>query len=665
MLFAGMVSLNAQTVFDYETPETTIPFQFFGGDQEGVILDPVDNPNPSGINTSATVYPFTELPNGPDWAGGFSNPDPVGGINATNGGQVCIDVHFSEANTLTVKLENGNGDDNWEQTVQNDVVGEWTTMCFDLSVAGEGNGVMAVGKMYTRIVLFHGLGEAAPAEQVIYVDNFQFPEGGGTAPTSQVVFDFETLANFTYFGSTLDGTQTTNISNPNATGINESATVLEYIKAANSEVWAGAFADPAPSQPINATNGGTICVDVHYDHIGNIAIKLEGGPEGTNWVQTVENTVMNQWEQVCVDLSMPGLEDSMNPATGNVYTQIVIFPDFGTAFDADVVSYLDNIIFTPSTEEVEDAEVTFSLDMNSYTDGFTTPFVIGTFNNFDGEANPLSDDDGDGVWTTTIEMPNGSYEYLYTVDNTVTEMFDRTSECTTTFDNGDGDVFTNRLVAITGNVELPTTCFNSCYACGEEVNLTVNVSVTDPSEDGVWLAGGLDFGAAGGEFRMNDDDGDGIFSISIVRYIGYEGFYTFTNGNCPDYSCKENIEGQECADPDNFNDRFIDPLTADVTIDACFEDCSCITSTNDLEANNDLIKLYPTIAQDRMYLDVLTSFSNGTVQIISLQGELMNTIQIGNNTTGNAINVANYPQGTYMLSLTTDTFRSTQRFVKM
>ena len=78
-----------------------------------------------------------------------------------------------------------------------------------------------------------------------------------------------------------------------------------------------------------------------------------------------------------------------------------------------------------------------------------------------------------------------------------------------------------------------------------------------------------------------------------------------------------------------------------------------------------MIKLYPTIAQDIMYLDVLTSFDNGIVQIISLQGELMNTIQIGNNTTGNAINVANYPQRIYILSLTTDTFRSTQRFVKM
>ncbi len=788
MLFLGMVSINAQTVFDYETPETTIPFQFFGGDQEGTILDPVDNPNPSGINTSATVYPFTELPNGPDWSGGFSNPDPVGGIDASNGGEVCFDVHFSEANSLTVKLENGTAEDEWQLTIQNDVINEWTTLCYDLTQAGEANGSSTAGKMFSRIVLFHGLGEVAATEQVVYVDNFVFPEGGGTVSTTQVIFDFEapaTTTDYTYFGSTLADTPAANIANPNASGINESATVVEYIKAANSEVWAGAFANPAPTQPINASNGGMICVDVHYDHIGNLGIKLEGGPEGTNWIQTVENTVMNQWEQVCIDLSLPGLEDSMNPATGNTYAQLVLFPDFGTAYDVDVVSYLDNMIFIPSTEEVEDAEVTFSLDMNNYTEAFTTPYVSGSFNDWSGEANPMTDDDADGVWTTTIAIANGSYEYKYTLDNwNAEEMFSRTTDCTTTFDNGNGEVFTNRLISITGDEMLATNCFSKCFACGAGVSITINLGVPEPSDTGVFLAGG-DFGAPGGNYQMSDDDGDGIYTISMERAMGFEGYYTFANGNCPDYSCKENIAGQDCARPENFNDRFFDPVMADATINTCFGECSdntscsppaeptmttfsvdmnevadinadgifiagqfsnwgdiamtdddgdgvwtvvleldkavyeykfkngpegwenlvadtpctvttedgaftnrvidltmaeatstadvvcfescaaCMTNTSDLEADNNLIKLYPTVARDIMQLDVLTTFDNGTVQIISLQGELMNTIQIGNNTVGNVINVTNYPQGTYMLSLTTDTFRSTQRFVKM
>lgn len=786
----SLMSLSAQVTFDYESPEASINFQFFGGDQEGILLEPVANPNPTGINTSATVFPFTELPNGPEWSGGFSNPDPIGGVDASAGGQVCLDVHFAEANSLTLKLETGDPADEWEQTISTDIVGEWTTICYDLGVAGEANGSVAVGKMFTRVVLFIGLGEAATAEQVVYLDNWQFPEaGGGSDPVTQVIFDFEspeTTTNYTYFGSSLQDQPAANIANPNPTGVNTSATVVEYVKAANSELWAGAYANPAPTQPIDATTGGTLCVDVHYDHIGNIALKLEGGPEGTNWVQTVENTVINEWEQLCIDLSLPGLEESMNPATGNVYTQLVIFPDFQINYDVDVVSYVDNLVFTPNNTPPVDAVVSFSLDMNEFTGNFTTPHVSGSFNEWSGNANPLADDDGDGVWTTSIAIPNGAYEYKFTLDDwTVQEEFPRSSACTSTFDDGNGGIFTNRVLVVNGDLDIPTSCFNSCYACGEGVNITINLGVADPAESGIWLAGGAEFGAPGGNYQMLDDDNDGVFTISMERQIGFEGYYTFTNGNCPDFSCKENIAGQECARPENFNDRFLEPVMADVTVNTCFGECSidtdctpaaeptmttfsvdmnqvaevnaegvriagqfsnwgdvemsdddgdgvwtitleldkgpyeykfkngpdgwenleagtectvttpdgeftnrfidltdvenvseadevcfescttCLVNTNNLEIDNNLIKLYPTVANDIMYLDVLTSFDNGTVQIISLQGEVMNTILIGNNTHGNVIQVANYPQGTYMLSLTTDTFRSTQRFVKM
>ena len=791
MLFLGMVTINAQTVFDYETPETTIIFQFFGGAQDGVILDPVDNPNPTGINTSATVYPFIEIPTGLDWAGGFSQPNPIGGIDATNGGQVCLDVHFAEANSLTMKLETGvEGDPTWEQTIQNDIIGEWTTLCYDLTIAGEGNGSNAVGQVFAKLVLFHGLGEAAPEEQVIYLDNIKFPEGGDMEEMSTIILDAETAETSTglfHFSSTLDGTVLPPVANPNMSGINESATVFELIKPTGAQPWAGAYTDPNPTTPVNTTSG-KICVDVHMDHIGTISIKLEESANGgANWIQTVPNTVVNEWETLCIDFSALSIEDPAAPATGDVYSKIVFFADFQMpATDVDVTTYLDNIVVVPDNTPPVDAEVTFSLDMNSYTESFTTPYVSGTFNSWSGESNPLSDEDGDGVWTTTLPIPNGTYEYLFTLDNWVAkEEFSRTSACTTTFDNGDGQVNTNRLVAISGDVMLPTNCFSSCYACGEEVNITFNLAVTEPSESGVWLAGGEDFGAPGGNFQMSDEDGDGVYSISVARNIGYQGYYTFTNGISYDF--KENIEGQDCARPENFNDRFLDAVTTETTITTCFGECTvdtnctppadptmttfsvdmnevsevsaegvyiigefsnwgdiamededadgvwtvtiaidrimheykfknglagenqesleagtsctitttdgqftnrvidlteaedtsaadlvcyescaaCMTNTDDLEANNNLINLYPTITQDLMYLDVLTSFDNGTVQIISLQGELMNTILIGNNTVGNAINVANYPQGTYMLSLTTDSFRSTKRFVKM
>ena len=56
---------------------------------------------------------------------------------------------------------------------------------------------------------------------------------------------------------------------------------------------------------------------------------------------------------------------------------------------------------------------------------------------------------------------------------------------------------------------------------------------------------------------MTDDDGDGIWSVSIEVPNGFTGYYTFTNGACQDWSCKEDIGGLECANPNNWNDRVL------------------------------------------------------------------------------------------------------------
>jgi hypothetical protein len=40
--------------------------------------------------------------------------------------------------------------------------------------------------------------------------------------------------------------------------------------------------------------------------------------------------------------------------------------------------------------------------------------VLGNFNGW--TATPLSDPDGDGIWTATLELPPGRYEYAYLVD---------------------------------------------------------------------------------------------------------------------------------------------------------------------------------------------------------------------------------------------------------
>ena len=111
-------------------------------------------------------------------------------------------------------------------------------------------------------------------------------------------------------------------------------------------------------------------------------------------------------------------------------------------------------------------------------------------------------------------------------------------------------------------------------AAANTVNVTFNVNMANEttSPDGVFLAGGADFGVAG-DNPMSDDDGDDIWTITKTLPVGYTGNYTFLNGNCPDWSCKENINGQSCADGP-YADRLLSNITENTTISTCFSQCT-------------------------------------------------------------------------------------------
>lgn len=112
----------------------------------------------------------------------------------------------------------------------------------------------------------------------------------------------------------------------------------------------------------------------------------------------------------------------------------------------------------------------------------------------------------------------------------------------------------------------------------DSVNITfhVNMNQYSTSADGVYLAGGGTFGNPGDNL-MDDSDGDDIWSITVRRPRKESSDYTFTNGNCADYSCKEDIAGQMCAVAP-FNDRRYELVDADTVILTCFGECTTDTA---------------------------------------------------------------------------------------
>ncbi len=576
LLVVVVIGRSQTTILDFEAPATSTVFQYFGSSIDGTLSEVIANPNATGINTSANVTKYVKPAVAETYAGCFSNPNPTTAIDLAANTKVTIKVHMDHIGSVSLKLEgSGNGGQNWLQTVANTKVNEWEELQFDVSLPSlEAPLAPASGFTYTRVVLFFDFGTAGTGTDVIsYFDDIKAIP---SATVTTNILDFEAAATstgFQYFGSALDGTLTEVIANPNATGINTSANVSEYVKPAVAEVWAGAFSNPNPITPISMSAGSQACIKVHMDHIGNLALKLEGGTAGQpNWIIKVPNTKINEWEELCFDPSVPSLEPPFEAASGT-YERAVLFFDFGTpGTGTDVISYFDDLV-TKSGAGPQIRTVNFKVDMNNYTANFNTVNLSGSFNNWSGDGNPLTDANLDGIWEGSLSLPNGSYEYKITLDNwAAQEQFAGFEECTKRDPSGQ---FVNRLLLVSADTDLPEFCFNSCYDCGEEVkiNFRLGMNGVTPSADGIWVAGGGNFDVPGGKFKMSDTNADGIYELAVPRKKGFKSFYTFTNGPCPDYSCKENLAGLPCGDPNNFNDRYLPPVSADTTVATCFGAC--------------------------------------------------------------------------------------------
>ncbi len=389
---------------------------------------------------------------------------------------------------------------------------------------------------------------------------------------TEVLLDFEspeTTTSFTYFESDLTGESNNIIENPDPSGINTSPTVADFVHPNNGQPWAGAFADPGFQ--VNTNSAIDICMKVWFNEPGNVALKLETGTID-NWILQQEVTETMTWTEICFDLATPSIEGPFLPGVNGVFESFVLFFDFLEVPDVSRMYFFDDVVITYG--EPEDVTVEFTVDMNSYAETIDEVLLRGQFNGW-SEDNPMTDN-GDGTWSTSITAPAGITEYKYYVrEGDVWEEFALTDECVATSFGAPGEVFTNRSTALVDGATI-SSCWNSCYACEDRATLTFNLGFADgvTAADSVYLAGGGNFEAPGGRFLMDDSDGDGVYSITLNRSVGFSSFYTFANGPCPDFSCKEDISGLDCADPDNFNDRFLEPMTGATVISTCFGECT-------------------------------------------------------------------------------------------
>ena len=135
---------------------------------------------------------------------------------------------------------------------------------------------------------------------------------------------------------------------------------------------------------------------------------------------------------------------------------------------------------------VVDPIVTFSVDMSEYTGTIGTAVNLsGEFNGWCGDCAPMTDMGG-GVYELAVQMPAGTYQYKFSVDNwTDQEALTSGDACVDTISDG----FDNRIYTVTVDETLPVVCWNSCDACALGLNEMGNAElfqvVPNPANDQV------------------------------------------------------------------------------------------------------------------------------------------------------------------------------------
>lgn len=170
----------------------------------------------------------------------------------------------------------------------------------------------------------------------------------------------------------------------------------------------------------------------------------------------------------------------------------------------------------------QDIPTTFNVDMSCAPVAFSTVHVTGPWCGWCAAEpyNTMSDDDGDGIYTLTVDLPAGQVEYKYMVDSwahqedLVDDMVGGASCAPITDYAG----YANRLMDV-GSTANDTydTCGNcETYTVAEQTDVTFAIDMSQtglPSADftNIVINGNWN-GWAGWGVELLDEDGDGIFT---------------------------------------------------------------------------------------------------------------------------------------------------------
>lgn len=341
---------------------------------------------------------------------------------------------------------------------------------------------------------------------------------------------------------------------------------------------------------------------------------------------------------------------------------------------------------------VAPTQVTFQVDMTTQeTVSVNGVHIAGSFQGWSPSANPLSDDDGDGIWETTLAIAPGDIQFKFINGNDWSGNGDGNVDNELVIGDCAAEGSDNRFLSVGSEDLVYAVCYNSCAAeCVEnpdpaDVTFRVDMSEEEVNANGVWVIGNFTSpNWQAGALQLTDDDSDGVFEVTANISGSSTILYKFVNGdpasgdNGVDYVEESgvlldenndeitNFELDGCGLPNGFgaynriHERSGEPEILDAV---CFNKCStCIVSV--FELSGKLFDAYPNPFDDQLMVSFPSMTSMSSIQLIDLSGRVVGEWSVNAGMTNLNLQTAQLTPGAYLIQWTAAGKGQSQMFIK-
>lgn len=308
---------------DFES--STLDFSWAGFGR--ATAEVIDNPDASGANTSSRVTKLNKSDGSEVWAGASLKLDEP--INFEEFKKIEAEIWSpKQGATVLLKVENSANPQSVfaEVPATTTTSNTWETLTWDFT------GIDA-SQSYDQIVFFFDFGTAGDGSDYYY-DNVRSAATDANAPMLSLPITFD-VADVPYTLTPFGDATSQVIANPDASGLNTSATVAEFVKVNGAQPWAGTTL--VLPEPMNLASDSKFEVLVWSPKVGaSILMKIENASDSQKFIEVaVPTTTSGAWELLEFDMTGINLD--------NTYSKISLFFDFGTPGDGSIY-YFDDIV---------------------------------------------------------------------------------------------------------------------------------------------------------------------------------------------------------------------------------------------------------------------------------------------------------------------------------